>query len=372
MRRQMADATAEHHQRLRDLDRQLDEDRDAAIDDRAAQLEGWASIEERAVVRWGNTVSALTRNVRDQLDQFTEWQDQLAAARARGVSEDVIETLGLGSGPDALGQLRAFASATDEEIAALNDAVEQRQRQATDRAEWESTQSYTALGSALMAMQERYAAEHETLVEQFLAEQRELSDQLAALGMDQGRDYGAAIEEGIRSTIPGIRAAAEEARRAMADLEAVKSGSGTLINTETGRAAVTGPAGEGAFAPGDPRIKTTPGLKSWTMPDGRTAYYVPGQKIQAGNLGALASYADGTASVPSTGLYELHQGERVLSQLDNRDLVGAVQHVAAQSPVVNVGVTLDVDSMTATIRTEISGRLREHVRAVKISGRRGG
>lgn len=65
----------------------------------------------------------------------------------------------------------------------------------------------------------------------------------------------------------------------------------TVLNAATGRPAFTGPAGEGGYAPNDPRIRQTPGITSWKMPDGRVAFYVPGQQIDQGNLAGLQNFA---------------------------------------------------------------------------------
>jgi hypothetical protein len=64
----------------------------------------------------------------------------------------------------------------------------------------------------------------------------------------------------------------------------------TLINTTSGRAAFTGPSGEGGFAT-KPDPNKYPGATSWKMPDGRVAWYVPGKFIDPGNVGALQNYA---------------------------------------------------------------------------------
>ncbi len=211
----MEQATTEHHARLRAMEADLERDRRDAIAGRARALQAWIGVEERAVISWGNTVGALTSNIADQAQVFTDWQDQLAAARARGVSQGVIEALGLDESPQALGQLRMFAAATDEEIAALNEAVAARNEQAGAQARAEAQQSYTALGGMLVDMRSAFAAEVEALNEEFLAEQARLTGELALVGADQGRSYGDAIAAGITSAVPAIREAAQAARDAM-------------------------------------------------------------------------------------------------------------------------------------------------------------
>lgn len=74
----------------------------------------------------------------------------------------------------------------------------------------------------------------------------------------------------------------------------------SFVDPSTGRLAYSGPKGEGGFAENDPRVAElqrvaglgigAPGLQSYTMPDGRVAYYYPGQNIQQGNVQALATY----------------------------------------------------------------------------------
>lgn len=66
----------------------------------------------------------------------------------------------------------------------------------------------------------------------------------------------------------------------------------SFVNTETNRIAFTGPNGEGALAPNDPRVQTMPGLVSWVQPNGQVSYYLPGQNIQQGNIGALRAWED--------------------------------------------------------------------------------
>jgi len=72
----------------------------------------------------------------------------------------------------------------------------------------------------------------------------------------------------------------------------------SFVNTETGRIAFTGPNGEGALAPNDPRVNTTPGLVSWVQPNGQVSYYIPNQNIQQGNIGALEAWAEQNPKLP--------------------------------------------------------------------------
>ena len=52
------------------------------LDDRRDQLDGWARLDERAAMQWGNSVEQLLDNARSQAAQFEQWSAALAAARA--------------------------------------------------------------------------------------------------------------------------------------------------------------------------------------------------------------------------------------------------------------------------------------------------
>lgn len=215
LRDRIEDTTRAHHEKLRALEEKLSADQAAAIAQRRDALAGWADVSERVQVRWGNSAAALTRNIRDQILTFRRWSEALVAARARGVSEQVIAMLGLDKGPEALGQLQAFSSATQAEIDELNAAVAARTAQAAEQVAQEQASSYSEIGRTLRSLAERYAAEVEAQNEDFLAKQRDLTEELGALGFDHGKSYGDLIAAGLRSTIPGIRSAAQEVLDAM-------------------------------------------------------------------------------------------------------------------------------------------------------------
>jgi hypothetical protein len=215
IRSKMADLEQAHNSRMADLGRKYNADQQQILDDRTQQLLGWADVSQRVTVQWGNSVGALTRNVRDQMTQFAEWADALTAARARGVSDAVIDLLGLDDGPQALGQVRMFLNATDAEIAALNAAVADRQRQAGAEVAAEASSSVSDIAEQLTDLHDAYTAEVEALTSEFLTSQQALSVEMAAVGADQGRSYGQAIADGLASAVPAIRAAAQAAQAAM-------------------------------------------------------------------------------------------------------------------------------------------------------------
>jgi TP901 family phage tail tape measure protein len=213
-------------------------------------LAGATAADQLTDFRRGLPAGWLIGNVRRQVQDLREWMRQLDLAREMGVSDAVIEALGLDEGPQALHQVKALTSATKAEIDDLNGAVEARTRVAGQQARREQARNLGELGRSLTRAQQEYAAsvqqiqadyrnaqeqiaadmlavqreyreaqqrlsdELALMQQEFLAEQRSLSADLAAVGADQGRSLAEAIAEGIRSGIPAIVDAAREAQEA--------------------------------------------------------------------------------------------------------------------------------------------------------------
>lgn len=174
-------------------------------------------------VGWGNTAGALTSNVLDQVALFDEWADGLAELRSRGVSESMIETLGLDD-PAEIGQVRLLLAATTDELAQLDAALALQRERAAQQAEEESTILLGALGRAVQEVRTELTATFDEL-------RLDLTDQLAAiaaetaqLGLDTGRSYAEAMAEALASGLPGIIAVAEQYEAALeAAMDAAKA-----------------------------------------------------------------------------------------------------------------------------------------------------
>jgi TP901 family phage tail tape measure protein len=277
----------EHGRRLRDL-----------VAQRAAGILSGLQADQVLAMGWGNTVGQLTGNVAAQADAIAEWAAQLAAARTRGVSEEVIGALGLDQGPQALGQLRQFTGATEAEIAALNEAVARRQAEAgtqaqrerdaelgrlgadlaAARAEYEQQQEtaaaaygeqqaafaerLTGLGETFTTAQQELAAELAVMQAELIAEQEAVRLELERLGTDQGLTYGQALAAGLRSSIPGVRAAAEELQRLAAQTAAAQSAA------DQARAAADAAAAAAAADIAAPQAGTSDGPRRRTTAPG--------------------------------------------------------------------------------------------------------
>lgn len=168
------------------------------LDARTDALINWARLDERVTIQWGNTASAVIRNVQQQTEMMQRHREGLSALRARGLSEDVIEQLGLND-PNALGQVEAFARATDAELADLVRVVSERNAEAKRAAVNESKALGSELNRSIVQIQKDLSAELKILAQE-----------QAEIGLDQGIKYGEAIASGMKSKIPAIRAAAQE------------------------------------------------------------------------------------------------------------------------------------------------------------------
>lgn len=237
--------------------------------DRHNTLTGWARLDEQAGPLTALPVAWINDNVKQQIAQFDQWAKMLETARQRGVSEEVIAALNLDAGPQSLGQLQAFAAATDAEIAQLNTLVVTRSQAAGRQVAKEAALTQSALGSALAELKRTHLDEMTELRREHAAEQAEISrnllidlaandaalreslaaaraafneaqvaatarmneaitsqlnqsmaniatlrTQMAGLGLTTGRTLSEALALGIASGIPGIQAAAHAAAQA--------------------------------------------------------------------------------------------------------------------------------------------------------------
>jgi TP901 family phage tail tape measure protein len=259
IRSRQAAAERQHLEQLAVLAVQYAEDEQRILAGRRSQLANATALDEQIAFQRGLPADWLIANAQRQVEALTEWMDELALARRLGVSEQVIEALGLADGPQTLAQVRALTRASAEEIDALNAAAAERTRVAGEQVRREQVGNLGQLGQALTAAQQqytrsvldlqaRYRTEQERLAvemlemqaryaedaqrlreelaaaqQQLLADQAEVANELARLGEQQGRAYGEAIAEGLRSSVPAVRAAAAELAEAMAALDQARS-----------------------------------------------------------------------------------------------------------------------------------------------------
>lgn len=223
----VTDATERRNERLLEAERQFDEQRRQIIEGRASGLFGSFDPQQRAERVWANTIGAVTRNIRSQVEDFERWASGIDLLRELGLSEEAIALLGLDEfTSESLATVQMWSNATQDEIDALNTAVLDRQGAANDRAASEAELLLGEVGRALIQLTEQTGeqideinAEYQESIDEFAAEladtMESLQGDLQSLGQDTGRTYAEALAEGLNSGIPGIVAAAEQARAAM-------------------------------------------------------------------------------------------------------------------------------------------------------------
>lgn len=247
-----ADAAQDLADRLLQIEENAAREREQILEQRQEALLSFFSPEQRLEQQWSNSINAVTRNVRDQLEQFESWSQGLDELRMRGLSEEAIQAMDLDS-PTAqsLATVQAWANATEAEIAEANAAFAAMNEAAATQAGDEAARMLGSVGEALTEVARSVAEEtaqvqadaaermgeinaefHEATGEaraelnerlqeldaELMQQMAELTEELNAIGQDQGRTYSEAIAAGIESGIPAILDAVRAVRDATAEL----------------------------------------------------------------------------------------------------------------------------------------------------------
>lgn len=106
----------------------------SAADAISSAANAWiGSIKERTQYEPGVSVATLTRNTNRQVSDLAEISAGLLNLKARGVSQEVIDALGINNVAD-LRQLRKLVGASDSDLTSLTQSVATMDRSATDLA----------------------------------------------------------------------------------------------------------------------------------------------------------------------------------------------------------------------------------------------
>lgn len=371
------------------------------LSDRHSILTGWARLDQQAGPLTAVPVEWLISNTQQQIEQFNQWSEALAAARERGVSEEVISALNLDAGPQSLGQLLAFAAATDAEITSLNELVIARSAAAGEQVAKEAATTNTALNRALVQATETYLAEvdrirsdwaeemaildsmfksdiadnNATLAQSLadanaifsksldqamqamnkaLASERErfyevvsgLETELASLGAETGRSLADAIAEGLASGIPGIEALVN---KVIALAEQAKAAAAAVTNTSASAPVATRPRGSAK--------NTGPFRRTGGLP---TATYDSGGILSPGL----------TMAYNHTGRNEyIMTGEQILDKFAEIAKVGHQSSGFGTESDVMVNVYLDGELVRGMARAEIRDEFGSLSRTIR-AGRR--
>lgn len=153
---------------------------------------------------FGFSAGALAGALAAETAELEAWSADLDRLRGRGVSDAVVDLLGLDAGPEALLQIRELLGATEAELAALEREVAARQRAVDEQVRRERVDGASELASDILEIEEDMAERRADLMDEFLDRQRALTGELAAIGLDQGRTMSDAIRIGLASGMPAL------------------------------------------------------------------------------------------------------------------------------------------------------------------------
>lgn len=107
-------------------EKQLTDNYNKEVDSRTKSLANWADWFNEAPKQQEASASSLLDNLKQQNAAFEEWKDNLAKLWSKGISDDLYEEL-KEKGVSAMGQIRALANASKEELKQIQDEWNKRQ-----------------------------------------------------------------------------------------------------------------------------------------------------------------------------------------------------------------------------------------------------
>jgi len=137
----LAEAKEEYQRKVEQVNRQLAEDERRLTEDlkqqieqRAQDLMNWTGLFDAVSFSGGEvTGEELLGNLRDQVNAFDEWQEQIGLLAQKGVDDGLIEELRK-MGPKALPQLKALNSLSNEELTEYVNLYRTKAQQAREEA----------------------------------------------------------------------------------------------------------------------------------------------------------------------------------------------------------------------------------------------
>lgn len=218
IKEQLVDLERQYNRDVKRLQEQREESIEQALKQRSDSLNQFFDPMTRREDEWGNTIGAVTDNIMEQINVFSDWTENLQMLRDRGLSEEAIDELGFND-PASAASVAMFVNATDKELEELNRVVSKQLGYVNDQTSKEQKNMYGELGNDLRDIQEQFQDEMDELNSQFVQDQRDLRDELSQIGKDSAMSYTDAIAAGLRSGIPAIREAAREVSQAKTGAE---------------------------------------------------------------------------------------------------------------------------------------------------------
>lgn len=123
----------ETNQKLIAGEKQLNEEYQKALDDRAKTLYSFAGIFDELKEKSDVSGQQLIENLRGQVQVFQEWQSNISSLATRGISEGLLKELS-DMGPKAYAEIAALNSLTDEQLSEYSALWEQKNVLAKEQA----------------------------------------------------------------------------------------------------------------------------------------------------------------------------------------------------------------------------------------------
>jgi len=227
----LAEAKEEYQRRVREVNRQLAEDERRLTEDlkrqieqRAQDLMNWTGLFD--VVSFsgeGITGGELLGNLRDQVNAFDEWQEQIGLLAQKGVDEGLIKELQK-MGPKALPQIKALNKLSDEELTEYVNLYRMKAQQAREEAMRQLEQQRRETQMKLMEIRANAYRQLEMYRQKWAEKQKEIRkntmEELDAIERrykqmaENSTHYGVSLMEnfigGVRSRFGVLRSTLEQ------------------------------------------------------------------------------------------------------------------------------------------------------------------
>ncbi|MGE7216583.1 phage tail tape measure protein [Priestia koreensis] len=122
------------NQRLIDSEKQLNEEYQKSVDDRAKTLYSFVGLFDEVKQESDVTGQQLVENLKGQVDTFKNWQSNISQLTSKGILSDALMQELQNMGPQASAEIAALTSLTDEELKEYADLWKEKNSLATSQA----------------------------------------------------------------------------------------------------------------------------------------------------------------------------------------------------------------------------------------------
>lgn len=133
LEQEYADKTKEINDKLAEDIKQLDDEYANALESRTQSLYKAYGLFDEVEKKEEVNGATLMQNLRDQIDEFSDWKSQLDSLSARGLNSELIEEL-QEMGPSAIAEIKALNSMSDSQLAQYATLWSEKHKQAKEQA----------------------------------------------------------------------------------------------------------------------------------------------------------------------------------------------------------------------------------------------